>query len=101
MKKVVFLLLIGLCFGAKMTNVQAQTVRTSISHGNLIYEGKRGSAALYAADIHLLEEKISTIPEQCFDPICYAETPDLSGTEDVPGAMQIEELGYVLSNKFD
>lgn len=72
MRKVVFLLLIGLWFGARMPNVQAQTVSTSASHGNLIYEGNRGNVALYAADIHLLEEKISTIPEQCFDPVCYA-----------------------------
>lgn len=68
------LLLIGLCFGVRMSNVQAQAAGTSVSHGNLIYEGGRESAALYAADIHLLEEKISTIPERCFDPIWYAHT---------------------------
>lgn len=68
------LLLTVLCLAAEMPNVQAQTVSTSVSHGNLIYEGKRGSAALYAEDIHLLEEKISTIPERCFDPVCYAHT---------------------------
>lgn len=74
MKKVFFLLLIGLCFGSKMQNVQAQTVRTSVSHGNLIYEENRKSAALYTSDIHLLEDKISTIPERCFDPVSYAHT---------------------------
>lgn len=68
------LLLIGLCFGVRMPNVHAQTVSTCSSHGNLVYEGKRGSVALYAADIRLLEEKISTIPERCFDPVCYAHT---------------------------
>lgn len=74
MKKFIFLLLAVLCFGAKMPDVQAQTVSTCISHGNLVYEGKQGNAALYAADIHFLEEKISTIPERCFDPACYAHT---------------------------
>lgn len=74
MRKVVFLLLIVLFLGARMPNVRAATTGASVSHGNLIYEGRRGSASLYAADIHLLEEKISTIPERCFDPVCYAHT---------------------------
>lgn len=76
MRKVFFFLLIFLCLGVKMPNVQAQTTESCVSHGNLIYEGKQGSAELYAADIRLLEEKISTIPERCFDPICYAHTHD-------------------------
>lgn len=68
------LLLTVLYLTAGMPNVHAQTVSTCSSHGNLIYEGKRGSVALYAADIRLLEEKIATIPERCFDPVCYAHT---------------------------
>lgn len=68
------LLLLGLCLGTGMPKIYAKAAQASVSHGNLIYEGKRGSAALYAADIHLLEEKISTIPDQCFDPVCYAHT---------------------------
>lgn len=68
------ILLIGIYFAAGMVNVQAQTVSSCASHGNLIYEGKRGDAALYAADIRLLEEKISAIPERCFDPVSYART---------------------------
>lgn len=68
------ILLIGIYFAAGMVNVQAQTVSSCASHGNLIYEGKRGDAALYAADIRLLEEKISAIPERCFDPVSYACT---------------------------
>lgn len=74
MKKVVFLLLIALCLGARMPNVLAETGSASVSHGNLIYVGSQGSASLYAADIRMLEEKISTIPERCFDPVCYAHT---------------------------
>lgn len=72
MKKVFFLLLAVLCFGVKMPNVHAEAARASVSYGNLIYEGSRGSASLYAADIRFLEEKISAIPERCFDPAFYA-----------------------------
>lgn len=100
--RTLLLLTTVLYFGVKMPNVQAQTEGTCISHGNLIYEGKRGSAALYAADIHLLEEKISTIPEQCFDPAPEEpEAPDPPESEDAPDAVQEEELEYVLGNRFD
>lgn len=68
------LLLLGLCLGTGMPKICAKAAQTPVSHGNLIYEGRGASASLYAADIHLLEEKISTIPEQCFDPVWYGHT---------------------------
>lgn len=67
-----FLLVIGLYFATGTLSVQA--AQLPVSHGNLIYEDGRGSACLYAADILLLEEKISSIPERGFDPLCYAHT---------------------------
>lgn len=66
------LLMTILYFGTGTLSVKA--AQTTVSHGNLIYEDGRGSACLYAADIRLLEEKISSIPETCFDPLCYAHT---------------------------
>ncbi len=69
-----FLLLTLLFFTSGMPDVQAASARALASHGNLVYGGTRGGASLYAADILLLEEKISTIPEQCFDPVCYTHT---------------------------
>ncbi len=72
--RLTLLILIGLCLGAGMANVQAQTAGAVVSRGSLIYEGNGERAALYAADIHLLEDKISTIPESCFDPLCYPHT---------------------------
>lgn len=66
------LLLIILCLGAEMPKSQAKATQTLISHGNLIYEDARGSVSLYAADILLLEEKLSSVPERCFDPAGYA-----------------------------
>lgn len=65
-------LMAGLYLGMSMPKVQA--AYTPVSHGNLIYEDQRGSTALYASDILLLNEKISSIPERCFDPLCYAHT---------------------------
>lgn len=47
---------------------------TLASHGNFIYEnsGRNGERLeWYAEDLLLLKEKLSTIPEQCFDPACY------------------------------
>lgn len=70
----VFLLSGGLVIGAGLPKIQAKAIQTVVSHGNLVYEGKRGNACLYAADILLLEEKISTIPAQCFDPASYVDT---------------------------
>lgn len=69
-----FLLLVVLCLGAEMPKSQAKATQTLVSHGNLIYEDARGSVSLYAADILLLEEKLSSVPERCFDPVCYAHT---------------------------
>lgn len=70
----ILFLLFGLCLGAGMPKIYAKAAQAPVSHGNLIYEGRQGIASLYASDIHLLEEKISTIPEQCFDPVWYSHT---------------------------
>lgn len=67
-----FLLWLGLYLGSGALPVQA--AQHTASCGNLIYEDGSRSACLYAADILLLEEKISSIPERGFDPLCYAHT---------------------------
>ncbi len=67
-----FLLMLGLYLMTGMPKVHAAQV--PVSHGSLIYEDERGGADLYAADILLLNEKLSSIPEQCFDPLRYAHT---------------------------
>ena len=70
----ILLLLFVLCFGAGIPKTDVKAAQTSVSHGNLIYEGGYRNACFYAEDILLLEEKLSSIPEQCFDPLCYAHT---------------------------
>lgn len=66
------LMLIGLCLCLTMPGMQAEAAARPASHGNVVYT--EGNAGFYAADILLLEEKISTIPDRCFDPACYAHT---------------------------
>lgn len=44
------------------------------SKGNIIYESSAGSVKLYAEDIALLQEKISSIPEEIFDPYLYSHS---------------------------
>lgn len=70
----ILLLLFVLCFGAGIPKTDVKAAQTSVSHGNLIYEEGYRNACFYAEDILLLEEKLSSIPEQCFDPLCYAHT---------------------------
>lgn len=70
----ILLLLFVLCLGTGIPKMYVKAAQTSVSHGNLIYgEGYR-NASLYAEDIILLEEKLASIPERCFDPLCYAHT---------------------------
>lgn len=42
------------------------------SYGNIIYEDENGTVQLYADDIALLKEKISSIPEDIFDAGIYS-----------------------------
>lgn len=47
---------------------------TLASRGSLIYEAGKGRTERlewYAEDLLLLKEKLSTIPDHCFDPACY------------------------------
>lgn len=74
MRKSIILLLFVLCLGAGMPKMYVKAAQTSVSHGNLIYEEEYRNASLYAEDILLLEEKLSSIPERCFDPFCYSHT---------------------------
>lgn len=42
------------------------------SYGNIIYKDSTGSVELYAEDIALLQEKLSSVPDEIFDPILYS-----------------------------
>lgn len=42
------------------------------SYGSIIYEDKNGSVKIYAEDINLLQEKLSSIPDEIFDPVLYS-----------------------------
>lgn len=74
MRKSMLFLLFVLCLGAGMPKMYVKAAQTFVSHGNLIYEEGYRNASFYAEDIFLLEEKLSSIPERCFDPTCYAHT---------------------------
>lgn len=66
------LLMIGLYFGLTVSEIEAEAAQRPVSHGTIIYTEGGENAGFYAADILLLEEKISAVPERCFDPACYA-----------------------------
>jgi len=53
--------------------VQAKESALS-SRGSIIYQQDGKEAALYAEDLFLLEDRLSTIPEDIFDPACYTHT---------------------------
>ncbi len=42
------------------------------SYGNIVYEDENGSVKIYAEDIAFLQEKLSSIPEEIFDPAVYS-----------------------------
>ncbi|MDE6405202.1 MAG: hypothetical protein K2M20_06090 [Lachnospiraceae bacterium] len=44
------------------------------SRGSLVYQAGKRDAAVYAADLLLLHEKIAAIPEEGFDPVRYTHT---------------------------
>ncbi len=42
------------------------------SYGNIVYEDENGSVKIYAEDIAFLQEKLSSIPKEIFDPAMYS-----------------------------
>lgn len=70
-RRAAVLLLIGLCLGLTIPKMQAEAAHP-VSHGTFIYAEGKDAVSLYASDILLLEERISAVPDCCFDPACYA-----------------------------
>lgn len=60
------------CFAADGNNTAG--IFFPKSHSTLKYQGADGTVELYGSDIRLLAEKISTIPDDPFDPDIYAHT---------------------------
>ncbi len=44
------------------------------SHGSIIYKDSNGSVELFAEDIAYLQEKLSSVPDEIFDPVLYSHT---------------------------
>lgn len=61
-------LLIGI--SATLGTAQAKE-ETFVSRGSLIYEDGKGKTAWCAEDLLLISEKLSSIPERCYDPARY------------------------------
>lgn len=67
------LLLTG--FSATLGTVQAKEENLA-SRGSLVYEDDRGKTEWYAEDLLWISEKLSSIPEQCYDPARYTHEHD-------------------------
>lgn len=64
-----------LAFGMTAFAAGTDDAMTAIrSQGALVYRSAAGNVALYSDDIALLAEKISTMPEETYDPHAYAHT---------------------------
>lgn len=46
------------------------------SNGNIVYKDENGSVKIYTEDIALLQEQLSSIPEDIFEPALYSRTHD-------------------------
>lgn len=60
------------------------------SYGTIVYEDANGSVKICAEDIVLLQEKLSSIPEEIFDPALYSNTHVLE--EPVTGTKEAAEI---------
>ncbi len=46
-------------------------MRALASQGNLLYQDSGEEVGIFAADFSLLQEKLSSVPEEVFDPAAY------------------------------
>ncbi len=67
---IALLVFIGLPLAAKATS-ESRNFNIK-SCGNIIYRDNSGSIELYAEDIALLQEKLSSVPDKIFDPVIYS-----------------------------
>lgn len=63
------IILIGIPFAVKASESDQTSIR---SYGNIFYEDATGSVKIYAEDIAFLQEKLSSIPDEIFDPLLYS-----------------------------
>lgn len=64
------LIFIGIPLGVKATSELGSSNIKSC--GSIIYQDSSGSMELYAEDIALLQEKLSSVPNEIFDPVLYS-----------------------------
>ncbi len=62
-------ILMGIPFAVKASESNQTSIR---SYGNIFYEDATGSVKIYAEDIAFLQEKLSSIPDEIFDPVRYS-----------------------------
>ena len=71
---IIFIFLFVPCYAyASLTELPKINIE---SYGNIVYEDENGSVEIYAEDIAFLQEKLSSIPEEIFNPAFYSRIHD-------------------------
>lgn len=63
-------IMIGIPLAAKAS--EASDTAAIKSYGSFFYDGADGSVRFYAEDLALLQEKLSSVPDEIFDPALYS-----------------------------
>jgi len=62
-------IMIGIPLAAKASEASDTAIQ---SYGNFFYESADGSVRFYSEDLALLQEKLSSVPDEIFDPALYS-----------------------------
>ncbi len=62
------------------------------SYGSIVYEDENGTVKIYAEDIAFLQEKLSSIPKEIFDPAVYSHTYEKEEPEECLDSISLNKL---------
>ncbi len=71
-------ILIGIPLAAKASEASDAAIK---SYGSFVYDGADGSVRFYSEDLALLQEKLSSVPDEIFDPALYSPWESVDVTE--------------------
>ncbi len=71
-------IMIGIPLAVKASEASDDSIK---SYGSFFYEGADGSVRFYSEDLALLQEKLSSVPDEIFDPALYSPWESVDVTE--------------------
>ncbi len=86
-------IMIGIPLAVKASEASDESIK---SYGSFFYEGADGSVRFYSEDLALLQEKLSSVPDEIFDPALYSPWESVEVTEQSHNTYTPEEMPYTV-----